>query len=243
MKAALLAGSTVALAPAAAQAATTVGSTLQRQPVAFCAQTCTAVQTARPEGDGTVAVPGDGVIVRWRVRSFNTSPGARLRVLDPTPLMPTSTASSAPADVVGGVNTFPTRLPVKAGQRLGVTGHELGILAALDGVPGFDAEFVLGDPPDGRPFRTQGGGSGAEILLNADVEADVDADGFGDETQDDCPTVANPTQADVDGDGKGDACDAVDDRPCAERGPRGPLSKLVGGLSRPLGCTLEGLGL
>src|SRR5204863_2612964 len=36
---------------------------------------------------------------------------------------------------------------------------------------------------------------------------DADGDGIG-SCQDNCPTVANPTQANADGDGSGDACDA-----------------------------------
>ena len=62
-----------------------------------------------------------------------------------------------------------------------------------------------------------------ELLVNADIEPDLDGDGYGDETQDNdddgdgvldeadnCSRTANPGQQDADGDGIGDACD--DDR-------------------------------
>ncbi len=232
----------MAIAPGA-HAATTVGSTLQRPVQSGCAQTCTVLQIARPAGDGSVAAPQDGVIVRWRVKSANASP-AKLRVLDPTPNAPTSTASSATVAVVAGTNTFATRLPIKAGQRLGVTGFELQANGNVQGAAGFNNEFAFSDPADGVAFNTLSNHpTKFDILLNADVEPDVDGDVFGDETQDNCPTVANPTQADIDADGKGNACDNVDNRPCAVRGPNGPISGLLGGISRPLGCTIEGLGL
>ena len=49
------------------------------------------------------------------------------------------------------------------------------------------------------------------MAVSADIEPDADADGYGDETQDNCPGVANNDQADTDHDGQGDACDDDDD--------------------------------
>ena len=51
----------------------------------------------------------------------------------------------------------------------------------------------------------------SSALINADVEPDADADGYGDETQDNCAGAANAAQADTDHDGAGDACDPDDD--------------------------------
>jgi hypothetical protein len=47
-------------------------------------------------------------------------------------------------------------------------------------------------------------------MLNADIERDDDADGYGDETQDNCPGDTND-QTDLDHDGAGDDCDLDDD--------------------------------
>jgi hypothetical protein len=45
------------------------------------------------------------------------------------------------------------------------------------------------------------------INASATLEPDADGDGFGDETQDNCPGTGNPGQDDVDADGIGDPCD------------------------------------
>ena len=45
--------------------------------------------------------------------------------------------------------------------------------------------------PNGQSRGPDSEGSGNELLLNADVEPDQDADGFGDDTQDNCPSIPN----------------------------------------------------
>ena len=49
-----------------------------------------------------------------------------------------------------------------------------------------------------------------EVSGIAVISSDSDGDGIID-TNDNCPSVANPSQTDTDGDGQGDACDADDD--------------------------------
>jgi len=50
------------------------------------------------------------------------------------------------------------------------------------------------------------GACGADGSTGEEVESDKDGDGIAD-TEDVCPSVADPSQADLDGDGLGDACD------------------------------------
>jgi hypothetical protein len=144
----------------------------------------------------------DGVVVRWRVRR-GAGPGSlpadtiTLRILRPTGVanqftaVGTSDAHAVPAGASDpiDVHEFPTRLPITTGDRVGL-GTTAGTFAAL-AMPGASYLVRVNPLADGEtatfaagPFNPQA------VLINADVEADADNDGFGDETQDQCPTDA-----------------------------------------------------
>ena len=89
-----------------------------------------------------------------------------------------------------GLHTFPTQVPVNAGDFVGirstsgVCGHETSNSADIyDYRSG--AALAVGDEP---AFSS---GSGFIWDIAARLEADADHDGFGDETQDQCPTNAS----------------------------------------------------
>jgi hypothetical protein len=89
---------------------------------------------------------------------------------------------------------FPARIPVSSGDLLALdrTRRAGGVFHGYAGdasrrAAQFDPLLAL-DAVGVDPSAT---GIGRELLLNADVEADKDGDGFGDETQDNCPSVAN----------------------------------------------------
>jgi hypothetical protein len=96
---------------------------------------------------------------------------------------------------VDRLNTFTTRIPVKLGDVIGFNlygrsgqkvrcGRQLG---------GYEAAVDAGDAQRGETTTTTTW-SDFELPVFAELEADADLDGYGDETQDDCPTDATTRQ-------------------------------------------------
>ena len=180
----------VLLAPARAGAAVTVGSDLGRSAdtETDCAERCTFRQSQL--AGARLSLP-PGVIVRWRVRAANPEP-VRLRIVRSSAEGTTVTASSEPFSPTGGdtVDTIPARLRTSPGDRLALDQDGTQALHAL--MPGSGARLeahdpALPDPPEATT-RTSQLLEDLELLVNADVEQDRDGDGFGDETQDACPS-------------------------------------------------------
>jgi len=192
------------IAPSAASASTTIGSSLRGRANFFtrceaAAGACTELQAQA--GAARLAAPAEGVITRWRVRAV-TLGGARLRVLHPAPdgslsVVATSGWASLNRRHAPGADVlyeFPVRIPVLAGdlialdrtRRGGGVFHTYGADASWREAQ-FDPVLAL----DAAGVQPGAVGIGRELLLNADIENDRDADGFGDETQDNCPTIAN----------------------------------------------------
>jgi Ca2+-binding RTX toxin-like protein len=183
-----------------ASAAVTIGSDLAASDgTAPCGAPCTGVGTAIP--GRTTASPITGVIVRWRVGdgvgqltlrvarpAGDTYPGDDTHIglgrSEPV------TVTTPPSDEVGEppvISTFPTRVPISAGDRLGVDLTATSEIGFRDRAGATAAIFI---PPlgDGERRASQFRLFAFEGLVNADVEPDADRDGFGDETQDLCPT-------------------------------------------------------
>jgi Ca2+-binding RTX toxin-like protein len=89
------------------------------------------------------------------------------------------------------VRTFATRLPVQVGDVLGMSAPANCLLGGPGHPAGDEVRFFESatEPPKGSTQTTTGLLS-ARILVAANVEPDSDRDGFGDETQDQCPTDA-----------------------------------------------------
>jgi hypothetical protein len=204
------------VAPPAARADVTIGSPLTAAGTTLvCGQPCTWSLTAFPGRD--VTAPFAGVITRWRIRTGAGAgtTAARLRVIrrpsgpgaQPGIGIASSPTVTPPADTI---SVFSVRIPIAQGDYVGV-GFGPGALDAVAITPGTAIESWA-DLIDG------GAGTipnilfpGAELLVNADVERDVDTDGYGDDTQDNCPANTNPGQEDTNGDGVGNACDGDGD--------------------------------
>ena len=141
--------------------------------------------------------PIDGVIVSWRVRRGEgpgglTADKISLRVLKSTATLhrytavETSSAHEVPSSTEepdGKIWVFPTQLPIKAGETIGL-GTTAGQFSYAEKI---DASFLERINPlaDGKtatftvpPFTDK------FVDINADIEPDCDNDGLGDETQD-----------------------------------------------------------
>jgi hypothetical protein len=79
----------------------------------------------------------------------------------------------------GDITTLDTRLPVKAGDRLGLATGD-GVIGAMAAM-GDDERLKMITPSLGTYV------SGYRLLVQADVEPDADLDEYGDITQDECP--------------------------------------------------------
>jgi hypothetical protein len=193
---------------ATAEAATNFGSRLKNEPTETTCETvgtCTIVSyihPSEPSGDPySEGAPVGGVITKFRYIAYAVEePGqvtfrvADINLPDPnnddsalakaTGTGPTVTIqpTESPETPISEVNG---RVPVKKGQHLAVDmTKSIGIIYNSDG----SKRSYLFAPPlvDGSALR---GSTEAvnELLVAATIEPDADGDGFGDETQDQCP--------------------------------------------------------
>lgn len=139
-----------------------------------------------------------GVITQWRVASGPVSPATesvklRLRLLrgqNPVPRATTAFRELPLAEP--GVHRFAARLPVEWNSRLAldvaVRGNGSGTASApiAYSAPniGEVGEWIppLADAPRLQPYRL----ADTDLLVKAQVERDLDGDGYGDDSQDDC---------------------------------------------------------
>lgn len=130
-----------------------------------------------------------GVIVSWGVRvGPGLSPLAQqLGVFRPTGSADeyTKVAESASETFAEGFDIYPARIPVQAGDVLGLHGPAETFFCAEGGPAALlEGNVGLGET---KIFKTEGG---FRSSVNAVVEADVDGDGYGDSRQDGCPESA-----------------------------------------------------
>jgi hypothetical protein len=151
-----------------------------------------------PAGPTNFIAPADGVIVNWSIVTLDgIDPGDgvatwRLRTVVRDGLDGKAIRSAPAASVEPGARrAFSVRVPIAAGEAIAVDGPPSGT-AALRYVGGGGSLSQFFPPlPDGGPFESPpGNGGGFTVLFGADMEADVDRDVFGDESQDACPADA-----------------------------------------------------
>ena len=119
--------------------------------------------------------------VRALVLGAATTPD-RLAVAGKSPKQTVSTSKS---------NTFPIRLPIQAGQRLGLGWTASGMACAVQGVAGDVSKAAAPfDPDTTNDFVYSTTLSGFRPNISAVLEPDEDGDAFGDISQDACPQSA-----------------------------------------------------
>ena len=143
------------------------------------------------------AVPaGGGVITSWTIAGNGLATGdVEFKVFRPPGFdwLVVARSQSVPVPATATTATFAARMPVSANDILG--------LMSLDGAPAcliqspsssdLVEEGTTDEPPGSFTHAASGLGN-ERVNVSARLEPDIDSDGFGDETQDQCPGVAGP---------------------------------------------------
>jgi hypothetical protein len=180
-----------------AGAATNLGKTFN--PPDPCAPATTYIVTASV-GDA-YTVPSSGIITGWSFQAAALAPTtAKLkigRVLPTSVLTDTETDLSVTAEsrsenvTPSSLNRYSTRLAVQPGDFLGIyiTGEGSVLCSDASMIDGVRDHFNSSDVPAGTSALFERESEG-QVEVAAVLEADADHDGFGDESQDQCPANA-----------------------------------------------------
>jgi hypothetical protein len=154
-------------------------------------ESITIFQLSRPGNPLPSAAPSSGVITQLKVNSAYPVPVQQDLKVIRTEGTAARIVGSEAKTVLPGANSFPTRIPVQAGDLLGLYGKEGEGALFCEGNP---KDVLLGafggDVPTGSsaPYITLV--EPVSVPLVGVIEPDVDGDGYGDETQDGCPQSA-----------------------------------------------------
>ena len=195
---------------APAHAAVTLGQTASTNE-ACAAPNFAEVQNEVADGTSYTVPAGGGAITGWQhqARDINNAM-MKLKVFRPAGGASFTAIGESVFQDVGEpeLHSFGVRIPVQAGDRIGLgTAPNAGdaptscfVKRAVTGDQLFEGpDFAIGATSDlsapGAPFRER-------LNIQATLEPDADVDGFGDETQDQCPSDAT-TQGACPGGGGG----------------------------------------
>lgn len=186
---------TVALGVGAgsADAAVTLGETFV--PNSGCGTPTTGFGTTSPTTT-PFAAPAAAVVTSWSFRGAGVVPALiRFKVGRGTPASLTTVGrSAAEIPVANQLNTYATRVPIQAGDVIGMfAGGNAGYSCGRPLV-GHTTSFLNGADPELGTTALYSNTPTFEIPLSATLEPDADSDGYGDESQDLCPSDAD-TQA------------------------------------------------
>ena len=184
----------LALAAAgSASAAVVLGSTFT--PTEECTPAGTTyVQTA--SSVNSYVAPTDGVITSWAHRAAADPPALQFRVLRQTEeakfFSLVGESASMPQTALA-LNEFPTRIPVRSGDIIGLlVGSSAAAYPCARPTSDTAAIWYHSNGAFGAIDTSfTGPTTGYEFDISAQLEPDVDGDGFGDETQDGCPASSS----------------------------------------------------
>ena len=151
----------------------------------------TLVELQSNQPGALLAMPGDGVITHLQIAGipdFDATIAQNLKLLRPTGGANGFAVAEEDTLLVKGTTGYDYRLPVRAGDRLGLASNE-GDLFFCGGQAGDEVGFVEANLALGSSaaFKTA---PSIGVPVTATVEPDADRDGYGDETQDKCPQSA-----------------------------------------------------
>jgi hypothetical protein len=177
--------------PSPAGAATQIGETFV--PNSFCGSDVTRLQSVSPGAQ--YAVPSAGVITSWSTQASGSPVQLKFKVAHPEggSSFTIIGESDLTSPAAGTFNTYSIRVPVRAGDLIGLYNMTSGECQRDTGSD-YSIQYMLGDTPAQTTAVFDQGGN-VQLDVSALLEPDADGDGFGDETQDECPTDAS-TQGD-----------------------------------------------
>jgi RTX calcium-binding nonapeptide repeat (4 copies) len=188
---AVLVSAALLVAPPAASAATTLGQTSPTIGVSCGGGANSAYAQRSTGGPPSYQAPTAGVITSW---SHEAQPGAgqsaRLKVYRPTanPLQFVVVGNSVSEAITpSSLNIFPTRVPIEAGNVLGIAQTSVAAIRCVFETtnPGdVDVEGTGNDDPPGATTTFPSFFPTTRLNVTATLEPDCDNDGLGDETQD-----------------------------------------------------------
>jgi len=195
--AALAVAGVALLAPASAGAATTLGQL--RQPPAGIADCDPGKVYVQRTSTGSIrySVPaGGGVISSWAVRpGLNANQAGSFKVLrdnGDNSFTVLATTAAQNLNSQENVDSFPVRIPVQGGEFIAYSPTaQADQQCIIDNTgAGNDTWSGTSAAAVGATFPVANEYPGRSLNLQASLEPDADRDGFGDETQDRCPTQA-----------------------------------------------------
>jgi hypothetical protein len=194
-----LAGGLLATSAASAQGATMVGQVApDTGSLVSCTTTTIYVQfTVQSPPEYVISAPG--VITSWSMRAGSQGFSAKLKVMNDVNSAANQWQVAGTSDLANGVantiNTFPTRIPVSANQVLAVWNPGGTVPCRYDTTAANNNQVkaASSSPPPSEPavgaaYNTDADFTAVRLNVSANVEPDNDHDGYGDETQDLCPT-------------------------------------------------------